>query len=827
MSSRAILLRALTALACLLLGVSPGVAAADTRAAAATLATVEMPADFAGLAETQHVVADMMFGGRRIGQFEVEASPGHLRILHPDAVVAAIPGVTDRAAVIAALSGPIDTNARYLCDPRAEGCDRPHPDVALIVFDARRYVATIVVDPHLLVVHALGADRYLAPSSGVPSLVDSLAAALAGGDRQETLYTIRNRAIVSLGAARIASEASYSSGQGASLDTLVAQLDRGDVRYTAGVTYAPGADLVGRRRILGVGIASQFDTRTDRTAMTGTPLVVFLAQRARVDLSTGGRLVSSREYDAGNQTLETSGLPDGSYPVEIRIQEIGGAVRTEQRFFTKNAALPPQGKTFFFADAGLIAVDRPGTLLALSRVPLATIGAARRYGSHLAWDAAVMATDHTALAELGASWFTDAFQARAALLGSSDGASGALLTASAASGSRFGYSIDLRHIDTHGARPLIPLDTAIGDALSQTAAGEAQRFDATSYTQLSANLSFRIAQAQLGLSAYWRHDAGRANSYAIGPTVHVPLLQRTRAQLTFDGSYAETDRGRSVTLGLRFQLFGNRSSLIAGAGAQTDDAGTGRHLASLASIGGTIQRDMLGGRVDGAASIQQGSDGTLVQGAVDQRGPTGYFAGTLVHRADGGNSSTQYGLSMQTELAATDGGVVLGARDQNDAAIVVRLGGSARATRFQVLLDDAPVGTIRPGGRLAISVVPYRRYAVRVRPLGGALVSLDAEPRIVDVFPGNVATLRWSASPVLAMFGRLVRPDGSAIADADVTAPGGAIAATDGAGWFQLQAGGDAVLTARTGDGTTCHATLAATATDKGYTALGPVTCRP
>lgn len=827
MRSLAILLRALAALACLLLGSSPLLAAGDVRPAAASLVAVDMPADFAGLAETQHAVADMMFGGHRIGQFEVEASPGHLRILHPAAVVAAVPGVADPVALTAALSGEIETNARYLCDPREEGCERPHPDTAAIVFDARRFVATLIVNPRLLVVRALSGERYLAPVGGAPSLIDSIAGAVAGGDRQDMLYTIRNRAILAFGAARLASEASYSSGQGASLDTLVAQLDRGDVRYTAGVTYAPGADLVGRRRIVGIGIASQFDTRTDRTAMRGTPLVVFLSQRARVDLSIGGRLMSSHDYEAGNQTLDTSGLPDGSYPVEIRIQEIGGAARTEQRFFTKSAALPPPGRTLFFADAGLIAIDRPGTLLAVSRVPLATLGAARRYGSHLAWDAAVMATDHKALAEIGGSWFTDAFQARAAILGSSGGDTGALFTAGAASGARFGYSIDVRHIDTHGDHPLVPLDTTNGDALSQTAQSQVQQFDATSYTQLSANLSMRIARAQLGLSAYWRHDAGRTNSYAIGPTVHVPLLQRARAQLTFDGSFAETSRGRSMAFGLRFQLFGARSSLIANAGAQTDDGGNGRRLASLASVGGTIQRDLMGGQINAAASLQQGSDGTLVQGNVDQRGPMGYLAASLVHRADGGETSTQYALSFQTEVAAASGGVAFGAREQNDAAIVVRLGGSAHGARFEVLLDNTSVGKIRPGGRLTVSVAPYRRYTVRVRPVGGALVAFEAESKTVDVFPGTVAALHWSASPVVAMFGRLVRPDGSPIVDADIVAPGGAIAATDGQGWFQLQAAGDALLTARTGDGTACHATLAAHATTKGYTALGPVTCQP
>ncbi|WP_163471554.1 TcfC E-set like domain-containing protein, partial [Escherichia coli] len=75
----------------------------------------------------------------------------------------------------------------------------------------------------------------------------------------------------------------------------------------------PGADLVGRRRILGVGVSSQFDTRADRMQLFGSPLVVFLGQRSRVDIYVEGRLVSSQSFEAGNQTLDTNSLPDGSY----------------------------------------------------------------------------------------------------------------------------------------------------------------------------------------------------------------------------------------------------------------------------------------------------------------------------------------------------------------------------------------------------------------------------------------------------------------------------------------------------------------------------------
>ncbi|MBL7396154.1 hypothetical protein, partial [Escherichia coli] len=76
------------------------------------------------------------------------------------------------------------------------------------------------------------------------------------------------------------------------------------------------------------------------------------------------------------------------------------------------------------------------------------------------------------------------------------------------------------------------------------------------------------------------------------------------------------------------------------------------------------------------------------------------------------------------------------------------------------LVDDAPRGEIATGEHLNLAVTPYRRYKVRIRPVSSDLVSFDAQTRSVDVYPGTVAVLDWKADRVLAMFGRLVGPDG-------------------------------------------------------------------
>jgi Mat/Ecp fimbriae outer membrane usher protein len=788
-----------------------------------------MPSDFADLDQAQNLVADVFFGDTRIGQFNVESRPGQVRFTDPAKVAAGIPNLVDADALTRALTGTLDANARFLCTPAASPCEVPQPEVAAIVFDPQRFRIDLYLNARLLAVRATVVDPYLKPHGKGLSFVDILGGAVAGGDGQTVSYNFYNRAILGAGNARLASEASLSSGRGFDVDTLAAQLDGPGVRYMGGLFYAPGADLVGRRRILGVGLTSQFDTRIDRMQLFGSPLIVFLGQRSRVDIYVEGRLVSSRNFEAGNQALDTSGLPDGSYPVEIRIQETSGATRVERRFFTKSAAIAPVGHLSFFAHAGLLAVDRRNHWLSVSKVPLLTAGLAGRVGTSLAWDTNLMVTDRKGLAEAGLTHLSPNIQTRLALLASSVGDYGVVGQSGSTAGGAFSYNIDLRYVHSAQRGPLIPLDDYVGDLLSSPDLVEQSLHGTgTSFTQAIGNLAWRIGDGQLGVSAYLRHDQGRASSYAIGPTVRWTLLRRQQFQLIFNGAYAATNRGRTFALGLQLQVLRRRSSFGAQAGVQTGLGARGDRLNSIQEVSASIHRDkVLGGDFDASGTLQHSSsDGTILQASASERNAIGFASASLVHRTGATGSASQYALSAQTSLAAGGGIFHIGARDQNESVINVGVHGSAHVARFQILVDDEPRGEVVSGGRLSLALTPYRRYRVRIHPIGRELVSFDAQARTVDVYPGTVAVLDWKADTVLAMFGRLVWPDGSPVANADIVTDG-AIAATDQRGYFQLQAAGNAEITAHMADGRTCRARLDAKPSQNEYSAIGDVPCRP
>lgn len=801
--------------------------AAPTAAMAQDAPKIGMPAGFADLAKAQQVIADIYYGGDRVGEAQLEFQGGTVRLADPALVADMLPGLTDPAAVRAALTGALENHAALVCTPGAdlESCGRLSPTVAGVIFDQDHFRLSIFVNTRYLAVRSASDETYLpAPTAGL-SLVDWVAGTVAGSSSGGTDFAIQNRAVLGIRDARLVSTTSYASGIGLKGDVLAAQLDKPGVRYTAGAFWAPGLDLVGRRRIVGASVETQFDTRADKDILIGSPLILSLAQRARVDLLVDNRLVGSRIYDAGNQSLDTSALPDGAYEVVLRIQEFGGAQRQERRFFTKNARIAPVGEWLWFARGGVLVQDRPGAFLSATRDPYAEAGMSRRIGRRFALDGTLVATSDRVMAEVGAYLLTAPAQFRVALLGTTKQDSGFLFQANSTGGSPFNFNIDARRIQSHDDRPLIAAGgLEPGTVMSATATMPIVRTSGGSFTQLMGEVGYRLKNAQLNFSAFYRRDR-RQDHYAVGPTARWSVLHRAGLDLTLEANLAQSSIGRSGYAGIRLQLLQPRHSLSATAGVQSiPSRGQGRKTDVVGGIQGSWQDDdVLGGNLVLVGSVDHMPGNDIAHGRADLRGPMGALAADVVQQI-GGAGQSQFSLTGQTAAIANRHMASLGSRDQSDSMIAVRVQDAPPAALFEVLVNETPRGHVRGGQTLALAVPPYRQYGVRIRPVGGGLVHFDNGARRVSVYPGNVATLAWSVKSVAAMFGRLVWSNGLPVTDADIVARD-AVAHTDQAGYFQIETTRSADLTVRAPDGRTCTAMINAPETSSPYVPLGTVAC--
>jgi hypothetical protein len=785
-----------------------------------------IPAGFDELTRDRELLVDVFFGGNKVGEARVVAAPGKLRFKSPDQVLALIPNVEFSSELAAAFAGELPANAGLVCaDDTSRGCGELTPEVAGVIFNEDRFRVDLFVNRKWLRLIRPEQNLYLPTPTAPLSLTSSAGLALSGSSGTSTVYNLQNRTVVGFRNARIRSDVSYASRLGFLTDTLVAEVDRPGLRYSAGLFWAPGLDLTGQRRIFGAGVGTQFDTRADHDTLRGTPLILFLSQAARVDILIDGRLVTSGGYDAGNNVLDTSSLPDGSYSLLLRIHEASGAVREERRFFAKNPQIAPMGQPIYFGYAGMLANTRPGRPLSLSKDLFYQVGTARRFSEKLALDVSIIGTKQKPMLEAGGWVITSLGRVRAAALASLKGDRGALLQVASAQTGPLSVNFDLRRIWSHDGKPLLPLPTYVDSFNSVPIDG--QQIGNGSYTQASASIGYQIGHAYLSLIGSLRKDKGLHADYSVGPNFSWPIVSKNGVQIVLQADAQVTRTTTASYVGVRM--------LYARAAYSVSNNFGGRSLSSRGNSG--VSRSRMVGDTTAHISYadDSGTDLSLAGGATRELDSTtahaegilysrlGSARGEIRQGVEGGHR-TQYGLTVQTGAILNGAGVLVGGRDLAESALVISLDGSDKSA-FDVLINGQPRGRIRVGGRLPIFLQPYRAYSVKLRPVNAASVWYDLAAREITLYPGNVQPARWHVEHLVTIFGRAVRPDGTPVADAMVTSRRG-IGQANPDGYFQIETSANDVLAFAPGDGAQCKVDIGALKPQQDFARVGRVICR-
>lgn len=796
-------------------------------AAGAAIESAGAPPGFDQLARPRQILVDVYFGGSKVGEAMAIASPGRLHFVDPGKLLALLPQIIPSPELLETLEGDLPTHSDLVCSPGNQGqCGELSPETVGLIFDEDRFRATLFFAPSIVRAVRPSEDIYLSPPKAPLSLTSSAGFAVSGSDSTSPSYNVQNRTIVSLRNARIRADSSYASHLGLIVDDLVGEVDSRDLRYSGGLFWAPGLDLTGNRRIAGVGIGTQFDTRADRDTLQGTPLVVFLQQPARVEMIVDNRLVTSRAYGPGNNILDTSELPSGSYPVLLRIREQDGAVREEQRFFVKNAQIAPVGQPLYFMYAGFLANTRRDRLISLSDTFYYQVGTARRLNDSLAVDLSAVGAGRKNMVEAGAWLVTRYGRMRVAGLVATSGDHAALLQLGSSGLGRLNFNFDLRRVWSSDGGPLIPLPATIDNFGSTTPTGA--QIGSGSYTQVSGSIGYALGAAYLSVVGSLRHDRGVRGDYTIGPSLNWPIISRGGVQLALQADVQKTRTTTAGFIGFRVQLTKRALSVLGTVshatrrteGGGPDDAS--RMIGSLTAQYFHEARDRT--QIAASAGIARNLDSSEVHANGTIYSRFGSARGDLLHPL-GGKGGLQYGLTVQSGAAVNGNALAVGGRDIGESALVVSLDGERGRSAFEVLVNGQPRGRIAAGQSLPIFLPPYREYKVRIRPVGSASVDYDTGAREITLYPGNVERMIWIARSFFTAFGQALRPDGRPVANAAVQSPSG-IGETDDHGYFQIDvAAGDTLSfdSAATGS---CQAAVGTPKTRKDLVALGKVVCR-
>lgn len=791
-------------------------------ASSRTSLTASAPEGFEALAAERDIVLDAYAGGRKLGEVRARISPGSVRFDDPEAVAGLIPDLARKPELTALLSGPLAANAALACGrTRTEGCGMLPQGQYGVIVDEDRFRVDIFVSPDLLTRPDPKAVQYLPPPEGEPSLISLFGATASGSSRGGETLHLQNRSIASLGSVRLRSDSSFSSDTELTFDNLTLESDRGDWRYMGGLFWAPGSELIGRRKIAGVGIATQLDTRQNREALSGTPVSIFLQQPAKVDLLVDGRIVASRIYPAGNRLIDTAALPNGSYDLIVRIQEDGRPPRQEQRFFSKGSTMAPEGRPLYSLFAGLLPSSAQGLSLDGDTF-FYEASAAYRIAPALGIDAALIGTQHKAILEGGAYYHLPRAQVRVAALLSSSADYGAVVRISSVGSGPFSFSFDLRKIVSNDGKPLLPVTVSRGTFSEEPETGFADR---GSYTQALSILGYRLGQANLRLTGLYRRNGSEKANYSIGAAVDLPIARTGRFDIVLQADARRTERDFASFIGARF-LFNKGNLAFSGSGGlrhQSERPGANDQFVGEVQAGWfeeTAGHSQLAGEVAAGRDV----DGSYARGSAYARTPLVNVRADLL-RQFGEHRTTQYAATLDGGIVLTRAGIGIAGREINDTAVIVTLGGSEAGQTFDVLVDEVARGSIQSGGRLAFFLEPYKTYELRLRPKGSGISSFDTAPKSVTLYPGNVSEVEWKVTPLFILFGRAVDAEGKPIGEADIEGAHG-IGRTDKEGYFQVESNAKDQLRLTRAGGASCTMSIGPAAASQGLVSAGDIVCR-
>ncbi|WP_250459763.1 TcfC E-set like domain-containing protein [Microbulbifer litoralis] len=766
-------------------------ALANPAAAAASAAfrlDTAAPSGFAEFTEAQQLVVDIYYGSRPLGAARVSVDLHTLRFENPAAVRALLPETLDPELLLRALSGPLPRNSRRVCHTeRQRDCGFLTPETIGLIYDERRFRVDVFVSAGLLPQQPAIDDPYLPESSSDVSFIQSLTGTWSGvdssGGTDSRSASLFGQSILSFGESGLHSQWAASDSGGSQIYQMQWTRDFRGRAYSVGLLQPEGglSSFAATPYLYGLEYRSSNNSRADNRYSQGAPLEVNMPVRGRVEIYRDNRLVHSELLEAGNQLLDTSGLPSGAYQLEIRTyDESGRPLRQFQQFFAKDSLLPAPGEWRWTFQAGRPArIDEAQLLPEKLDDEFIQGGLSRRLLDNAGAFFNIAATGNEQLYELGGRWIGEYLELSPS----------AVYTDSGRSGHRFHALLKL---------PILNLSA------SETRLSDGQQATVDNYSLLGRGYHYRnlaLTSGLLGGRLSLRYTEQDRSLYFGSPEFALDDTFAASDRLTtleyrrdffrgrhwngnFSLAHSDADGEQLTTATFEFRYRGDHwyhSARLRGDSGNTDgeDSRAGFNA-------GWRDGDRWAAEVDQQFSGEMSGDEYFVGSRTGISGRRGHLSSTLEYRDNGlyGQDSLNYLGSFSTNFMSNGNAFAWGGERTSSSAVMVDIAGSPDQ-EFEVLVDGVRRGYARGSGRSVINLPAFQSYDVQLRPLAEGFYDYRERQDTVTLYPGNVTSTEYEIKPLILVLGRIVR-DGKPVPGAKISI-GEYSAVADDYGVFQME----------------------------------------
>jgi hypothetical protein len=737
--------------------------------------TAKPPAGFELYDAPQSSLVDLYFDAARIGRVMVTFTPTNVQFQTPDTVFGMLGKILNPLVVQRALTQNFVTNEALACTPqrRPPICGNLSPVDVGVIFDAANLRLDVFLNPNFRAVAGGGTD-FLNPGERLPSALLSYGGATSIGLPHAAAsqnYAGFVQADAAVGNYHYSSRILSQTANGFALDTADVAMDVRDWTYIAGLFEDDAIIPLVAGRLFGASAETSFHLRAKPDSLYGTPVVIFMPRRAQVDVYRGTRLLSSTHMEAGNQTLDTSQLPEGAYDLTIRITDSTGTAQDQHRYFIKSRDFAPDGQPYFHFDLGM-------------REPYDAASASLIKGPFVAHAATKIRTEDWLSLNLDMFYFGKILFAGPGAVAIFDnlrfGLHGiestrhdhAATVYTTAQFDPFFFRADFTTLIS-GVKPTVltlthPLDpVGIG------------------FYQGTVSIDYTKTALSMGISAGYRRQLG-VSQPTISPYIRLPLIREGPYNVTLGIEATRSGRQNSILVHLvAFQTttatgFAKSTDLGYRTGSQrgTPDVSVGLDWQDPTAIGYDLHMQ---------ARAQQAFDQSLISANSDYRGPEGRFEGNLQGAATkSGALSAVGGGQFFGNMTLDEAGIEFGGGETQSSAIIVVINGGPPGVRFSVLIDGNPTGYAVAGEATPVPLSPYRRYQISIRPPIDQLLAINLRAEDVTLLPGMVKRLVWSVDAVKVVIARILDLSGQSLEHVRLDGASGP-AVTGDNGWVQME----------------------------------------
>jgi len=801
-----------------------------------------IPEGFEDLSEDVSTLFDLFVLGRRIGSFRATLVNGSIRFDEPALVADALSELLARQTVLNLLAEPLPNNEQYRCLPgQTFNCGLLPAGQTGAIVDPQRFSVELFFDPASFVEPSADVMALGESSSSGPTLVQNIAVAgsVTGGESAQLSYGVSLDTYASIGRTAFIGQTLIRDEGGSNINQALLQHVWGERIVRAGLFEDFSSRLLTNYRLVGVEFGS-FYPRMANNLDTASPIQIVLPRAADVEIRRNGILLSVRTYAAGPQMLDTSGLPNGSYPISIIARAEGAIILEETRSFSRAGLLPTPGKTEFSVRAGVFAENRFGGGLVNGQIEntffppldgdlLVGAFASRRVAPATGVSLGLLSVGGKNYAEGSVSTALGGMEAQVVATVGDEGSYGFLVNGSTV----------IRNIRfTLSGRWVEPGQDIIGPPLDR---GEYAPFFRAERNILG-SMQFNLLGGSVAVLGAYNESDFSTNRYSVD-------VRYARPMKIFNAPAIVTGFGRTSTEEVRFgasltAYFGvgpkTRGSVTGGVENVSRGAGNLRQgVSPIVNAVLTHRETMPGLDLTGRAGMSTDANNERAFIGANVASSLGVADLTAQYtRSRGGFDATTVFGNLQTGFAIGGGTAKFGLAQPGDAMILADLAldrkdetplGDAKQSGYRVRVNTQSYNVLQPGQVLAVGLGAYDRYSVSLIPENAPPYEVDFRRQEITLYPGNVVRLSYAALRSFTLFGQLLETDGTAL-------KGGIIRSTEDLtqvsedGYFTISAPAGSSLSITTPDGRSCKAIPTDSLVDSDTYAevyrVGTISCR-